>query len=75
VTGTVLHGGTVVTPAGTMPADIVIRDGLIAAIKDRETNVPAEHVIDVSGQIVLAGAIDGHVHFMQDDPATARPRP
>lgn len=69
-----LYGGTVVTPAGTMPADIVIRDGLIVAIKDRETNVPAERVIDVSGKIVLAGAIDGHTHFMQDDPATARPR-
>lgn len=75
MTDTVLHGGTVVTPAGTIPADIVIRDGLIAAIKDRETNVLAERAIDVSGKIVLAGAIDGHAHFMQDDPAIARPRP
>jgi allantoinase len=75
VKGTVLHGGTVVTPMGEMPADIVIRDGLIAAIKDRDTGFTADKVIDVSGKIILAGAIDGHTHFMQNDPELSRPHP
>jgi allantoinase len=72
MTSVLLHGGTVVTPAGTGPADILIRSGVIAAVLDPGVDVPADEVVDVSGHIVLAGAIDGHVHFMQNDPDAQR---
>lgn len=69
---TLLHGGTVVTPAGSNVADILIRDGVIAAILQGDVHVAADDVLDVSGRVVLAGAIDGHAHFMQNDPAAAK---
>jgi allantoinase len=43
---------------------------VIAAILHPGVGVPADEVIDVSGHVVLAGAIDGHAHFMQNDPDT-----
>jgi allantoinase len=71
-----LRGGTVVTRDATMAADILIRDGAIAAILDGRVPVTADEVIDVSGKIVMAGGIDGHSHFMQNDPlAAAREHP
>jgi allantoinase len=73
---TLLHGGTVVTPAGPAAANILVCDEAIAAITDGGVTMPADEVIDVSGKIVLAGAIDGHTHFMQNDPQRmARPHP
>jgi allantoinase len=52
----------------TRPADILIEDGRIAAItapseRPREAD---EARADLADQLVLPGAIDGHVHF--DDP-------
>ncbi|MCL7970654.1 MAG: hypothetical protein M8866_01020, partial [marine benthic group bacterium] len=49
----------------TRPADILIEDGRIAAItapseRPREAD---EARADLADQLVLPGAIDGHVHF------------
>lgn len=71
MTSALLHGGTVVTPAGAGVADILVRDGSIAAILDSGVAMTADEMIDVSGKIVMAGAVDGHTHFMQNDPEKA----
>ena len=65
----VLLGGTLVTPGGRRRAHIYVQDGLIADISDER--VQATQSIDVSGMHVLAGMIDGHVHF-QDPGDTTR---
>lgn len=46
-------------PART--ADVPIRDGQIAAIKENRTD-SAERVIDAEGKIVTSGFIDIHTH-------------
>jgi allantoinase len=57
---TIRHG-TVVTPAGTMRADIAVEDQSIVAI---EPELPAGvDEIDATGLVVLPGLIDIHVHF------------
>ena len=46
-------------------ADILVRDNRIAALGPRgQVSVPAgAHVIDATGQYVIPGLIDAHVHF------------
>ena len=57
----IVRGGTLVTPDGTMRADLAIEDGRIAAIGP---DLPgAQHEIDAQGLTVLPGLIDIHVHF------------
>jgi dihydropyrimidinase len=58
----VLKNGTCVNPGGTFHADLGIENGKIAVIA-RGLDLPAERTIDVSGQLVLPGAVDAHVHF------------
>ncbi len=52
----------------TVPADIVIEGEKIAAVArvDERPVEAGERRIDLQGQLVIPGAIDGHVHF--DDP-------
>jgi allantoinase len=57
-----VRGGTVVTPAGLMAADVGIRDGTIAAIEP-ELAGDAGRTLDARGLHVLPGAVDVHVHF------------
>lgn len=60
---TVITGGTVVTPAETLEASVAIDDGKIAAVGD-ETAIPdGEETIDASGQLVMPGVVDPHVHI------------
>ena len=55
-----LRGGTLVTTHNSWERDIRVTDGKIAEIgSELET---AGRVIDVSGQIVMPGGIDTHVH-------------
>jgi len=63
---TILAGGTVATDAGVFPADIVIEDGRIAAIAGHGSIDGADELIDVSGRVLMPGAIDMHAHF--EDP-------
>lgn len=60
----ILRGGIAVTPNGTAPADIGIRDGRIAAIGSLGAASSAA-VYDARGLHVLPGAIDTQVHFRE----------
>jgi dihydropyrimidinase len=58
-----IRGGTVVTAADTLRADIGIRDGKIVAVADKVEGAARE--IDASGLLVMPGGIDSHVHIAQ----------
>lgn len=59
---TVVHGATVVTPAGTTLCDIGIAGGRIATLG---TGLRAPEMIDGTGLIAMPGGIDSHVHIAQ----------
>jgi dihydropyrimidinase len=65
-----IRGGTVITAADTIRADVGIRDGRIIAVAEQITN--AARVIDASGLYVMPGGIDSHVHLSQ--PAFGGPK-
>src|SRR5690349_6755944 len=67
----VIRGDTVVTPHGVGAHDILIEDGVIAAVADHG-RIPAPEgarVIDARGKIVMPGGIDPHVHCKWHLPA------
>ncbi len=57
-----IKGGTVVTAKESFVADIAVKDGKIAAI-GRNLTCEAEKVVDVTGKLVLPGALDVHTHM------------
>ena len=58
-----IKGGTVVTAEQTFAADVLCRDGVIAAVgPNLDSGGPAE-VIDASGCHVMPGGIDPHTHM------------
>jgi len=57
-----VRNGTLHTPSGAISADLVVRDGRIAAIVDPNDPTPAEETIDVTGLDVLPGLVDLHAH-------------
>lgn len=59
---TLLRGGTVVTPTGVLTADVLLRDGRIAAI-GRDLEAPGAEVVAAEGRYVLPGGVDPHVHL------------
>ena len=64
----VLANGTLVLPEGEVPGDLVMEDGQIVEIREREEQgspLPQEEaeVVDVSGMLVFPGFIDGHTHL------------
>ncbi|WP_336659850.1 dihydroorotase [Leucobacter sp. USHLN153] len=62
-----LTGGDVfIEGQGLSEVDLLVRDGRIAAIIDRQEDAAANEVVDVSGKLVLPGAIDPHVHLGKD---------
>jgi dihydropyrimidinase len=65
-----ISGGTVVTAAGTMPADVLVEGEKIAAVVARDDSPErlrpgpaADRVIDATGKYVLPGGIDAHTHM------------
>ncbi|HXZ76923.1 MAG TPA: amidohydrolase family protein [Streptosporangiaceae bacterium] len=63
-------GGTVITPGGPARADVLIRDGTIAAIG--EYRDPGGQQVDAAGCYVLPGGVDPHCHLMPGvHPATS----
>ncbi len=53
-----------VRPYGEDPVDILVSDGVIAAIGD-QLAVPAARTIDASGLIALPGLVDLHTHLRE----------
>jgi dihydropyrimidinase len=73
VTGTLaVTGGTVVTPDGARPADVVIRGGTVVALAGPGAAPAAAERIDASGCLVLPGGVDPHCHIMTDVAAATR---
>ena len=62
MTDIVLVGGTVVTTAGVVAADVAVRDGRIAAVGADLDRSRAE-VLDCRGCWIGPGLVDVHVHF------------
>src|ERR1700730_11787654 len=57
----VFRGGTVVTEAGLLSADVAIEGGRIQAVGP---DLPAAHDgVDAKGLTIFPGLIDVHVHF------------
>jgi dihydropyrimidinase len=64
-----IQGGTVVTADGERKADVLVRDGKVADV--REGIASGEDVIDATGLLVLPGVVDPHTHLLLDT-GTAR---
>jgi len=60
-----VRNGLLVTPQGTLRADLKIRDGVIAEIGRSLDNSGVEEVVDASGMLVFPGIIDEHVHMRE----------
>jgi allantoinase len=72
----VIRGGLVVAPSGAEQLDLVICGEQIESLPPAGTaSLDGAEVIDATGLVVLPGAIDGHTHFIQDDPALFEPDP
>jgi imidazolonepropionase-like amidohydrolase len=79
--GTVIENVTLISPERVTPllhADVVIRDGRIAAIGTHLVAGPHARRIDGTGRFVIPGLIDSHVHVghsaaLDDDAIDAHP--
>jgi len=59
---TAIVGGTIVTPSGTVRADLLIRDGKVAAMGSSPAG--AGGALPAAGCYVLPGGVDPHTHVM-----------
>lgn len=59
----VIYNGTIVTDTEMFRADLGIKDGKIAAIAEDLSALSCADRVDVSGKLVLPGAIDVHTHL------------
>jgi dihydropyrimidinase len=60
---TLIKGGTVITAAETIPADILIEDEKIKAIGLGFPEDEITSVINATGKLVMPGGVDVHTHF------------
>ena len=66
---TILKNGTIILPDETIIADLCIEGGIITKI-EKDLCDDAAQYIDVTGKLILAGAIDSHTHLDLDVGAT-----
>jgi len=71
---TAIKGGILVSSQGMWPADIFIKDGIIAGIEPGESQKRARHVINATGKYILPGIIDAHLHPVYADGINALSR-
>jgi dihydropyrimidinase len=57
-----IANGTLVTDTDTFAADILLRDGKIAAVGPG-LQAPDTDVVDATGKLILPGGVDPHTHF------------
>ena len=60
---TVIAGGTIVTSDSTFDASVAIDNGLIVGLGEEDDLPSADNEIDATGQLVLPGIVDPHVHI------------
>jgi dihydropyrimidinase len=58
-----IRGGTVVTAEQTFRADVLCRDGLIAAVGPEIEAPSGAEIVDAGGMLVMPGGIDPHTHM------------
>jgi dihydropyrimidinase len=58
-----LRGGTIVSEKAEHQADLAVTDGRVTGVLTRPNDARAAEVVDVTGQFVLPGIVDPHVHF------------
>jgi dihydroorotase len=57
-----ISGGTVVEPGGQRRADVLVADGVIAAVSE-PGSLRGDRVLDADGALVMPGLVDIQVHF------------
>ncbi|MBN1428286.1 MAG: dihydropyrimidinase [Anaerolineae bacterium] len=62
----IIQGGNIVSPDGTVHADLLIENEKIAGILAHADPQPEDTLIDASGLLVLPGIIDAHTHIQLD---------
>lgn len=62
MTSTLITGGTVVNADAAIDADVLIEDGVIAAL-GTAGQFTADRTVDAHGKLVLPGGIDVHTHL------------
>jgi dihydropyrimidinase len=68
-----IRNGVAVTPAGSAPLDVGIQDGRIVLLLERDSEAPeCGQEIDASGNILVPGGIDPHVHTSWLIPTAAK---
>ncbi|UPM44996.1 dihydroorotase [Halocatena salina] len=60
---TIITGGTVVTATTMFDASIAIDEGTIIGVGTERSLPDADRTIDASGQLVMPGIVDPHVHI------------
>jgi allantoinase len=58
----IIRGGTVVTPAGPVAADLGVAGGQVRALGP-DVSGAGQEVVDAAGLHIFPGVIDAHVHF------------
>src|SRR5690349_20401336 len=60
---TLVRGGTLVTETGRRRADVLCRDGVIAAVGEGLEAAPGAEIVDAGGCLVMPGGVDPHTHM------------
>lgn len=60
---TVIANGKLVFPGGVRSGSVAIDDETIVAVGERETLPSARRTVDATGQLVMPGVVDPHVHI------------
>jgi imidazolonepropionase-like amidohydrolase len=66
----ILRGATVLPCTGDEPmenATVVVEDGLIKEVSDRQLGTSADETVDCRGRTLMPGLIDAHVHVCSVD--------
>lgn len=63
--GVLIRGGTVVDELGSRRADVLVRDGLVAAVEPTIDETGLARVLDAGGCVVAPGLVDLHAHLRE----------